>query len=61
MKDNWIEVNKMQHDLGCYLVCNNDEWVTTAMIQIDKKWYQMQTDKEIFPTHYMPLPEPPKF
>ncbi len=66
----WINVNeRLPEDSGSYLVrtVRNDtevSWYHQADYMMDdnreKQWYAPRTDYEVYVTHWMPLPEPPK-
>ncbi len=59
----WIDVKKRKPEIdGNYLVCmspgTNDSWVTMARLSCTGHW--SLNGKWILPTHWMPLPKPPR-
>lgn len=58
MKWTAIEKGLPKTRKGIFLLANLDQNVIKVMF-MQRKWYSM-TGNEVFPSHWMPLPEPPK-
>ncbi len=67
----WISIkDRLPEEVKLVLVSNNeskhkeDHWVCCGQINYSGGWFnQFQdsiSDIQIYPTHWMPLPEPPK-
>ena len=50
------------HNIGIMIWCGKDEWIvagTENAVTGPEKWFSFTSGKEITPTHWMPLPNPP--
>lgn len=59
----WISVeDRLPDQVGCYLTCYKDEEIAIAAYwpHFKIRWMYLDIEKSIDPTHWMPLPEPPK-
>jgi hypothetical protein len=67
----WISVKKKLPKINQLVIVTNisskhkeDHWVCCGVILEDGEWYNQFQDSSsepaIIPTHWMPLPEPPK-
>lgn len=65
-QDRWIKVSERLPEKNVVVLVGHktDKWICAGQINDDGEWYnQFQdnlTDCEINPTHWQPLPEPPK-
>lgn len=62
----WISIDEQKPKINENVICCNinDDWVVSGYINIKKQWYNQfkddNDDCEIYPTHWMPLPNKPK-
>jgi hypothetical protein len=55
----WISCDERMPEYGVYLICHTDNYIVIASL-LYKKWTGLDDGIEYYPTHWMPLPEPPK-
>ena len=57
----WINVeDRLPEGIGSFLAFWENCYIGMLFFNSDKEWYEMWEQKKYKPTHWMPLPEPPK-
>lgn len=62
VNDGWVRVDTPPDEGEVVLISDiNDGWVCAGeYYKTQNKWYSQFSDKAVIPTHWRPLPEPPK-
>jgi hypothetical protein len=55
----WIKCSDRMPDYGIYLCCDYNEWVGILNIN-DGQQFISEKGTKAYPSHWMPLPAPPK-